>query len=83
MDQYDRVENFVPETFWYISVSHDRRESREGERGPAGGALQSVEFRWRRSHLFDFGAALVLLERCVEEPEAVVRKVVSKQTKKW
>lgn len=69
VDQYDRVNSFLPETFFYISVSLDREDS-------------SVEFSWRRGRLFDRLAAVVLYEPCMER-EAEVTKVETKPTTKW
>ncbi|GHJ87179.1 hypothetical protein NliqN6_3581 [Naganishia liquefaciens] len=70
VDQYERVQAFVPETFWYIHIEQERLEG-------------SVKFNWRRNHLFDMAAAFVLYEQCVEEPEATVRSVTTKPTTKW
>lgn len=94
VDQYERVRNFVAERFWFIAVSHQRNLPAAGGAGNAiaidledegGGDGQkiSVDFKWRRNHLFDFNTALVLFEGCVESPEAEVTNVNSRPTKKW
>jgi DNA topoisomerase-3 len=78
VDQYSRVQSFVPEPFWYIYVAIER----ENENNPEG-EPSNVEFRWRRNHLFDMEAALILYEQCVNKPLAEVIKVETKQTTKW
>ncbi|RSH92151.1 DNA topoisomerase [Saitozyma podzolica] len=80
VDQYNRVQSFVPETFWYIYVVIER----EDEDKPEGsGETRTVEFRWRRNHLFDMDAAIILYEQCVGSPLASVVKVETKPTTKW
>lgn len=69
------MQSFVPEQFWYISVTCER-DSEEGE-------MFKVEFKWRRNHLFDVDVAVLLCERCIEEPTATVLKVEEKPTTKW
>lgn len=70
VDQYERVQAFVPETFWYIYVEQQRPEG-------------VIKFNWRRNHLFDMAATIILYEQCVEQPEATVRSVVTKPATKW
>ena len=70
VDQYRKVKNFVPEDFWYIFISLERDDF-------------NVQFRWKRNHLFDHAAVLVLFEQCVLQPEATVTNVVTKPTSKW
>jgi DNA topoisomerase-3 len=69
-DQYFRVQNFVPEQFWYIHVALER----DGH---------NVQFKWNRGHVFDFEMTFVLYELCVENPEATVTQVKTKPTQKW
>lgn len=76
VDQYKRVQAFVPEPFWYIAVSM----TREGEEGEDS---SEVSFTWRRGHLFDLPFAMLLYEQCVEHPTATVVKVETKPTSKW
>ena len=70
MDQYTRVEAFLPEKFNYIYLSQIRDD-------------KEVVFNWRRGKLFDFEAAFVLYEMVVDDPEATVTKVMSKVASKW
>lgn len=70
VDRYFRVKNFKPETFWSIKVSHVRDDV-------------TVNFLWRRVHLFDRAAVIVLFERCLDAKTAKVTKVQKKPTKKW
>ncbi|KAN0061763.1 DNA topoisomerase [Thecaphora frezii] len=84
VDRYEKVINFVPEPFWYISVTKDRilgGADPTPDDDPAD--VKRVQFSWDRGHLFDQTTAAVLLEGCVSEPLATVTKVLSKQTKKW
>lgn len=76
VDQYNRVQAFVPEPFWYIFVAIERED--EDEQG-----AKTVEFKWRRNHLFDMETAVILYEQCVEKPMATVIKVETKPTSKW
>ena len=77
VDQYSRVQSFVPETFWYIYVAIEREDDTDG------GELQTVEFKWRRNHLFDMDAAVVLYDLCCSDLRARVLKVETKPTTKW
>jgi DNA topoisomerase-3 len=78
VDQYNRVQAFVPESFWYIYVAIEKqpedRDSRE---------MEITEFKWKRNHLFDEQVVTVLYEQCVEEPLATVTSVETKPTTKW
>ncbi|PLW57729.1 hypothetical protein PCANC_01400 [Puccinia coronata f. sp. avenae] len=70
VDQYDKVNAFIPEAFWYIQVVLARDDSR-------------VEFKWKRHRLFDYQAAFVLHEMCTDDPEATVKDVNIKPAVKW
>jgi DNA topoisomerase-3 len=70
VDRYLRVKNFKPETFWGIKVVHVQERKR-------------VNFLWRRVHLFDRAAVIVMLERCLLAKTAKVTKVNQKPTSKW
>ncbi|KAF2676149.1 DNA topoisomerase 3-beta [Lentithecium fluviatile CBS 122367] len=70
VDRYLRVRNFVPESFWYIRVVHEKDSI-------------SVRFSWRRGHLFDRMVVVVIFERCVLAKLATVTKMQKKPTKKW
>ncbi|KAJ5724150.1 DNA topoisomerase 3 [Penicillium malachiteum] len=70
VDRYLRVQNFKPETFWAIKVTLKR----EGK---------TVNFLWRRVHLFDRAAVTMMLERCLIAKEARVTKVNKKPKSKW
>jgi DNA topoisomerase-3 len=64
------VKNFKPETFWGIKVVHVQERKK-------------VNFLWRRVHLFDRAAVIVMLERCLLAKTAKVTKVNQKPTSKW
>ncbi|EER44161.1 DNA topoisomerase III [Histoplasma capsulatum H143] len=70
VDRYFRVKNFKPEKFWTIKVSHVR----DGK---------TVNFLWRRVHLYDRAAVVILFERCLTSKTAKVTKVHKKPTRKW
>ncbi|PGH15987.1 hypothetical protein AJ80_05363 [Polytolypa hystricis UAMH7299] len=70
VDRYFRVKNFKPEAFWSIRVSHVRDKI-------------TVNFLWRRVHLFDRAAVIVLFERCLSAKTAKVTKVNKRPTSKW
>ncbi|OAK93819.1 DNA topoisomerase 3-beta [Phaeosphaeriaceae sp. SRC1lsM3a] len=70
VDRYLRVRNFVPEPFWYIRVAHHKDDI-------------DVKFNWRRGHLFDRMAVLIIFERCLVAKTAKVVKMAKKPTKKW
>ncbi|KAJ7899089.1 prokaryotic type I DNA topoisomerase, partial [Mycena leptocephala] len=75
VQRYLQVKNFVSEAFWYIFLSLSRPSSSQGN--------VETEFKWRRVHLFDHGAAAVIYEHVISNPTARVTKVVEKNTKKW
>jgi len=70
VDRYFRVKNFVPETFWSIKVMHNK----EGIK---------VNFNWKRVHLFDRMAVIILYERCLNARTAKVMKMQKRPTSKW
>ncbi|OQE28584.1 hypothetical protein PENSTE_c003G02316 [Penicillium steckii] len=70
VDRYLRVQNFKPETFWGIKVMLQR----EGKK---------VNFLWKRAHLFDRAAVIMMLERCLMAKQAKVTKVNQKPKSKW
>ncbi|EPS30431.1 DNA topoisomerase 3 [Penicillium oxalicum] len=70
VDRYFRVKNFKPETFWSIKVMLER----EGKK---------VNFLWKRVHLFDRAAVIMMLERCLMAKQAKVTKVNQKPKSKW
>jgi DNA topoisomerase-3 len=70
VDRYLRVRNFVPEPFWLIRVAHTKDDI-------------DVKFNWRRGHLFDRMAVIIIFERCLLSKRAKVIKMAKKPTKKW
>ena len=53
VERYRAIENFIPETFWKIKVTHVKK-----------GDLK-CEFTWDRGRLFDHLCAQVIHEVCV------------------
>jgi DNA topoisomerase-3 len=70
VEQYERLQNFVAETFWYIDMRLERER-------------QEVKFTWKRHRLFDEYAAFLLYEMCVVAPEATVTSVQTRPASKW
>jgi DNA topoisomerase-3 len=70
VDRYLRVRNFVPEQFWYVLVRHEK----DGI---------DVKFSWKRGHLFDRMAVIIIYERCLISKTAKVMKMQKKPTSKW
>ncbi|SCV72038.1 BQ2448_4732 [Microbotryum intermedium] len=70
VDQYERVQAFIAEPFWFIRVAITREDS-------------TTVFRWQRGKLFDHEVAEALFELCQNEPEATVLSQQTKPTQKW
>ncbi|KAL6703839.1 DNA topoisomerase [Coniothyrium glycines] len=70
VDRYLRVRNFVPESFWHIKLGHTKDNI-------------DVKFSWRRGHLFDRMAVIIIFEQCLLSKVAKVTKMTKKPTKKW
>lgn len=70
VEQYYKVMDFVPEPFWFIAVMHRR-------------AGVNVDFRWARNHLFVEDDVTRIYQRCIQNPKATVKKVESKQVRKF
>ncbi|KAB8297152.1 hypothetical protein EYC80_002533 [Monilinia laxa] len=70
VDRYFKVQNFVPEPFWSIKVTHSREN-------------MNVIFNWKRNRLFDRAVVIIIFERCLAAKMAKVTKVEEKPTKKW
>ncbi|KAJ2769003.1 DNA topoisomerase 3-alpha, partial [Coemansia nantahalensis] len=70
VDQFRRVEGFVPEAFWYIFLEHEKNDGR-------------ATFLWRRQRLFDQEACFALYLKCMQAPTARVRSARSRPQEKW
>ncbi|KAA8568444.1 hypothetical protein EYC84_007476 [Monilinia fructicola] len=70
VERYFKVQNFVPEPFWSIKVTHSREN-------------MNVIFNWKRNRLFDRAVVIIIFERCLAAKMAKVTKVQEKPTKKW
>lgn len=70
VDRYFQVQNFIPEPFWAIKVTH-KKDNIE------------VRFNWARNHLFDRMMVVILFERCLAAKLAKVTKVQTKPASKW
>ncbi|GJN90914.1 hypothetical protein Rhopal_003928-T1 [Rhodotorula paludigena] len=70
VDQYERMQAFVPEPFWYIHVGLVR----EGD---------TTSFSWRRGRLFDRDVAQAIFDVVEDDSEATVTRWETKPTQKW
>ncbi|KAJ4427583.1 DNA topoisomerase 3-alpha [Periplaneta americana] len=70
VERFNAVKNFISEQFWKIKVTHTVDDL-------------SVDFRWKRVHLFDELSCQVLFDKCMEQPRAKVENVQSKPKSKW
>lgn len=78
VDQFNRVQSFQPETFWYISLALEREDEDDPDAAP-----RLVEFKWRRNHLFDEAVVRMLFEQVELAGEGRVERVETKPTTKW
>ncbi|KAK0213155.1 prokaryotic type I DNA topoisomerase [Desarmillaria ectypa] len=75
--RYKDVQTFSPETFWFIYLTLSQPSSSPGDAG-------ETQFTWRRGHLFEYDAALIIYEMMITSGSlARVAKVTKKETKKW
>ncbi|XP_076756767.1 topoisomerase 3-alpha isoform X2 [Xylocopa sonorina] len=70
VERFLAIERFKPEPYWKIKVMDIRDNI-------------SVEFRWARGRLFEQLPCEVLLDMCLEQPNATVKKVLVKPKSKW
>ncbi|KAJ2881346.1 DNA topoisomerase 3-alpha, partial [Coemansia asiatica] len=70
VDQFLRVESFVPESFWFIYLQHDQGEG-------------SATFAWKRNRIFDQEAGLALYAQCVRVRSVRIDSVRARQKEKW
>eukprot|EP01083_Nonionella_stella_P051843 137672_1 len=67
--QHLKVQNFVSQDFWSISMSVTTNGDGEGS------PRETAQFRWSRTRLFDRAAVFVLYEMCVENPQVTITDV--------
>ncbi|XP_012287249.1 DNA topoisomerase 3-alpha isoform X2 [Orussus abietinus] len=70
VERFLAIERFKPEPYWRLKVTDMRNDI-------------LVEFRWDRNRLFEELPCQILLDRCLENPNATVEKVTSKPKSKW
>ncbi|XP_050076841.1 DNA topoisomerase 3-alpha [Anopheles maculipalpis] len=68
--RYKEIENFIPQTFWKIKLTHTINEL-------------TVEFHWSRNRLFDKQCCEAYLMLCQNNPIAKVVNVTQKPKNKW
>lgn len=77
--RFEQAKAFVPETFWYITLSLTRENvDNAGRREQC-----QTDFNWKRNRLFDFDVASTIYEMVLEDEFARVTKKTTKPTKKW
>ncbi|EFA75716.1 DNA topoisomerase III [Heterostelium album PN500] len=67
-----RIERFVPEDFWVIDVSHQKK---------ADGEMRTADFGWKRKRLFELAPAFIFYEQCLDNPLATVVDVNVKENR--
>lgn len=70
VDRYKRVQNFIPEEFWFLDISVKKKN-------------KTVKFNWKRGRLFDRVAATVLYQNCMKSEYGTITGVKSSPTSKW
>ncbi|KAJ2635911.1 DNA topoisomerase 3-alpha [Coemansia sp. RSA 1286] len=70
VDQFLRVESFVPETFWFIYLQHDQEDG-------------SATFTWKRGRVFDQETGLALYAQCVRMRTVHIDSVRARPKEKW
>ncbi|XP_053664698.1 DNA topoisomerase 3-alpha [Anopheles marshallii] len=68
--RYKEIENFIPQPFWKIKLTHTINEL-------------TVEFHWSRNRLFDKQCCEAYLMLCQQNPVAKVVNVTQKPKNKW
>ncbi|KAK6098002.1 DNA topoisomerase [Batrachochytrium dendrobatidis] len=70
VDRFRKVQSFIPEKFWSITLEVTRN------------GLRAV-FGWSRNHLFNRHIVLALYELCMKNPVCTISKVEAKPKSKW
>lgn len=74
VDQYERVQAFIPEPFWYIHAGIVRDDDDSNS---------TTSFTWRRGRVYDEAIGQVLFDVCEAQPTATVLSQQTKSTQKW
>ncbi|GAA5844939.1 hypothetical protein JCM3766R1_000338 [Sporobolomyces carnicolor] len=74
VDQYERVQAFIPEPFWYIHAGIVRDDDDSNS---------TTSFTWRRGRVYDEAIGQVLFDVCEAQPTATVLSQQTKPTQKW
>lgn len=70
VERYKQVQEFIPETFYKIKVSHRKDDT-------------TADFSWKRGRLFNQRVCSIFCAICQENPTALVVNVISKPKSKW
>ncbi|KAI5070985.1 hypothetical protein GOP47_0013236 [Adiantum capillus-veneris] len=70
VERYWEIQAHQPEDFWTINCQYSSDEG-------------NANFSWKRGHLFDQLAAVMIYEMCVDEPLATVYEVTGRESRKY
>ena len=77
--RFEQTKAFVPEKFWYITLSLTRENVDSSGRRE----VCQTDFNWKRNRLFDVDVAVIIYEMVLEDEFARVTKKTTKPAKKW
>jgi DNA topoisomerase-3 len=87
VERWARIETFIPEDFWFLSMELKTAEEDPASRPPphAGGSThgRTITLTWKRGHLFDQWITTVLYESCLDAGPAVVTSLTGRPKNKW
>eukprot|EP00977_Amphora_coffeiformis_P014604 scaffold4097_cov166-Amphora_coffeaeformis.AAC.61 len=91
VERWARIETFIPEDFWYLSMELKNEDTPPGEEdeSPRPSSNHGPNYRpnitltWKRGHLYDQWLATVLYEHCLDAGRAVVTSLTGRPKNKW
>lgn len=91
VERWARIETFIPEDFWFLSMELKNQDSTENQEQqpsrppPYGGNNQrrTITLTWKRGHLYDQWLTTVLYESCLDAGQAVVTSLTGRPKNKW
>ncbi|CCE88873.1 Piso0_001663 [Millerozyma farinosa CBS 7064] len=70
VDRYNRVKRFIPEKFWYISITVKKDNKTE-------------TFHWTKNHVFDRLYLALIYQNCLKYENAEVVQLIERPTSKY
>ncbi|CCE79586.1 Piso0_001663 [Millerozyma farinosa CBS 7064] len=70
VDRYNRVKRFIPEKFWYISITVKKDNKTE-------------TFHWTKNHVFDRLYLALIYQNCLKNDNAEVVQLIERPTSKY